>query len=89
MNILSFSKPTLQDNKTKSYFNLILCVLASLDTCIRAKHIVSQSHVLNMFASVNDFDLKCPKIRKLLFCEVRLHLLLENLKHDYMNTLIP
>ena len=34
---------------------------------------VSQSHTLNIFPSVSDFDLKSPKIETLLLCEVGLY----------------
>ena len=60
-----------------------------MDTYIRDKHVVSQSHTLNIFPSVSDFDIKRPKIETLLLCEVGLHLLRGHLKHKDMNDFIP
>ena len=49
----------------------------------------SQSHTLNIFSSVSDFDKKRPKIETLLLCEVGLRLLRGHLKHKDMNDFIP
>ena len=50
---------------------------------------VSQSHTLNIFPSVSDFDIKRPMIKTLLLCELGLHLFRGHLKHEDMNNFIP